>query len=115
MDVCCVRLLLREQCAINDVHMQTLHEQRILTHFCNFDSLIWNRFQWISYSRMNIPSRAIARKHGSSLSSRSSHLGQLAPVLEPQFSKSKASALCPCHLPVATNSEILFQCPEANC
>ena len=54
MAVCCVRLLLSEQCTVNDVHMQTMRKQHILTNFYYSDSIIRNRFQWIGYSGMNI-------------------------------------------------------------
>ena len=46
MAVCCVRLLLSEQCTVNDVHMQAMQKQRILTNFHYSDSIIWNRFNF---------------------------------------------------------------------
>ena len=55
MAICCVHLLLCEQCTVNDVYTQTIQKQHILTNFYYFDSMIWNRLQWIRYSGMNIP------------------------------------------------------------
>ena len=46
MVVCCVRLLLSEQCTVNDVHTQTMWKQCILTNFYYSDSIIWN---WINF------------------------------------------------------------------
>ena len=46
MAVCCVRVLLSEQCTVNDVHTQTMRKQRILTNFYYFDSIIWIRINF---------------------------------------------------------------------
>ena len=46
MAVCSVRLLLREQCTVNDVYTQTMWKRRILTNFYYSDSIIWNRFNF---------------------------------------------------------------------
>ena len=46
MAVYSVRLLLREQCTVNNVYTQTMRKRRILTNFYYFDSIIWNRFNF---------------------------------------------------------------------
>ena len=44
--VCCVHLLLSEQCAINYVHTKTMRKQRILTNLYYSDSIIWKWFNF---------------------------------------------------------------------
>ena len=44
--VCCVRLSLSEQCAINGIHTQTTQKQHILTNFYYSDSIVWNQFNF---------------------------------------------------------------------
>ena len=46
MAVCCVLLLLSEQCAINYVYTKTMRKQLILTNLYHSDSIIWNRFKF---------------------------------------------------------------------
>ena len=55
----CLPLSLSEQCTINDIHTQTMRKQRILTNFYYSDSIIWNQFQRIRYSGMNIATKVI--------------------------------------------------------
>ena len=59
MPVCCVRLLLSEQCTVNNIHMQKMRKLCILTNFYYSNSIIWNQFQWFRYSGMNIPIRQV--------------------------------------------------------
>ena len=50
MDVCCVRLLLSEQCTVNDVHTQTMRKQHTITNFYYSDSIIRNRINFGTFS-----------------------------------------------------------------